>query len=227
METLDALHLDTPFETVESLRVWPVSMLNLTRSQVFWAFTNDYNILEVSTRADEHKKDWVLIYEQKVKRYGSKKYTNQQLSDFDDKMPVSMAKAVHAQRSNDGEYMIKVRVKSIGAGDESSVMLEYRVYETSDSNKLYKTVLDTGVPETILSYIVRCHLGKKPTFSVSVGDDNNWHNWVQTNTLRVWEPKPGDQVDSSLVESDVLDQFTYVHQQRGGLMFLNSRHETL
>ncbi|CAG8628117.1 367_t:CDS:2 [Paraglomus brasilianum] len=61
-----------------------------------------------------------------------------------------------------------------------------------DNNKLYKT---TDAPETILPYTIRRGLGKK----VSIGDDN----WVKLNILRVWEAKPGDQVDSSLIGDDV------------------------
>ncbi len=69
-------------------------------------------------------------------------------------------------------------------------------------------------------------LAKVP-FQVSIGDNNNnWSKWVQTNTLRVWERDPGDQVDSSLIGNDVLDQFSYVHRRRGGLFFLNERHES-
>ena len=39
-------------------------------------------------------------------------------------------------------------------------------------------------------------------FLVSIGDDNGWSNWVKTNTLRVWEAKPGNQVDSFLIVLD-------------------------
>lgn len=62
-------------------------------------------------------------------------------------------------------------------------------------------------------------------FEISIGDDNNWSDWVTTNTLRVWERDPGYQVDSSLVGNDVLDQLTYIHQKGGELLFLNARHE--
>jgi len=113
--------------------------------------------------------------------------------------------------------------------------------------KIYKTVLDIGAPETILPYDIIRHLGKAGwhryttvapgygapaklslaivPFEVSIGDDLNWSTWVQTNTLRVWERKPGDQVDSSLIGNDVLDQLTYVHQKGEEFLFLNTQHE--
>jgi hypothetical protein len=35
---------------------------------------------------EEHKKEWVLVYQQSVKEYGEK-YTGEQLSDLEVKMP--------------------------------------------------------------------------------------------------------------------------------------------
>ncbi|CAG8617622.1 5535_t:CDS:2, partial [Ambispora leptoticha] len=264
---------------------WPASMPDITRSHVFWALTDDScNVLEGDQEYalnciyfydsldkgmfDGHEKDWVLIYEQTVKKYESEEYTNQQLVDLDEEMPGALylpldpilrekyvnpyippARAVLARRNNYGEYLIKVRVKRVGAGDESSVILEYQFNEKYDNDKLYKTVIDTGAPETILAYNVRRILGTKgwlrrpghatgygsparlflarDPFAVPIGDNNSWTHWVQINTLRVWEATPGDQVDSSLIGDDVLKQLTYVHQQERGLMFLSSRHEPL
>ncbi|CAG8675440.1 2608_t:CDS:2, partial [Ambispora leptoticha] len=251
---------------------WPASMPDNIRRQVFWGFTDDVDApegdLDRETAAnflyffnsldkgmfDEHQKDWVLVYGQKVVKYGSDEYTNQQLSDLEDEMPgaiyipvdpllrekyfhpVPAARAVKSQRSNYGEHLLKVRVKKVGSEDQTSVILDYQFYEPLDNNKLYKTVLDTGAPETILPFNVRRRLGKsgwysssttalgygaparlilaRDPFLVSIGDDNGWSNWVQTNTLRVWESKPGDQVDSSLIGDDVLDEFNYVHRRK-------------
>ncbi|CAG8639110.1 5767_t:CDS:2, partial [Paraglomus occultum] len=95
--TFDALHLDppiTPPETVESLRAyeksqakhrnrmehgftWPTLMPDIIRRQVFWGFTDDVDAPE----------DWVLVYGQKIVKYGSDEYTNKQLSDLEDEMP--------------------------------------------------------------------------------------------------------------------------------------------
>ncbi|CAG8635436.1 13641_t:CDS:2, partial [Ambispora gerdemannii] len=282
--TLDALHLDPPInspETVESLRAyekrpdrmgnnfrWPTSMPDITRSQVFWALTDDSgNVLEGDREYalnciyfydsldkgmfDGHEKDWVLIYEQTVKKYESEEYTNQQLGDLDEEMPGALylpldpilrekyvnpyippARAVLARRNNYGEYLIK----RVGAGDESSVKFGYQFNEKNDNDKLYKTFIDTGAPETVLAYNVRRSLGTKgwlrrsghatgyggpaklflarDPFAVSIEENNSWTHWVQINTLRVWEAFPGDQMDSSLVGDDVLKQLTYVHLQQ-------------
>lgn len=43
------------------------------------------------------------------------------------------------------------------------------------------------------------------------------------NTLQIWQLKPGDQVDCSLIGNDILDQLTYVHLQNKNL-FLNPQH---
>ena len=42
-----------------------------------------------------------------------------------------------------------------------SIVLGYNFREALDENKLYKTVIDTGAPETILPYTVRQRLGKR------------------------------------------------------------------
>jgi len=48
-----------------------------------------YNSLEAGM-FDEHQKDWVLVNGQKVVKYGSDEYTNQQLSDLQDEMPAAI-----------------------------------------------------------------------------------------------------------------------------------------
>ncbi|RHZ76308.1 hypothetical protein Glove_199g202 [Diversispora epigaea] len=216
---------------------WPASMPNDIRSHVFWALTDNVNVFEGDQDResalnflyfydsldkgifDEHKKEWVLVYGQKVIKYGSEEYTNQQLSDLEDEMvgaiylpidpllreqhlnpKIPAARAVHSQRSNDsGKHLLK----ELDWGMKARLPI-------LDANKLYKTVVDTGAPETILPYIVRRSLGKK-----------GWFN--RSSTAPVWEPMPGDQVDSSLIGNDILDEFNYVHKRRGPFMFLNSR----
>jgi hypothetical protein len=36
---------------------------------------------------DGHKNDWVLVYKQQVKKYGTSKYTGKELEDLEDEMP--------------------------------------------------------------------------------------------------------------------------------------------
>ena len=48
-----------------------------------------YNSLEAGM-FDEHQKDWVLVNGQKVVKYGSDEYTNQQLSDLEEEMPAAI-----------------------------------------------------------------------------------------------------------------------------------------
>ena len=36
---------------------------------------------------DGHKNDWVLVYKQQVKKYGTSKYTSKELEDLEDEMP--------------------------------------------------------------------------------------------------------------------------------------------
>ncbi|CAG8435384.1 10748_t:CDS:2 [Funneliformis mosseae] len=213
IEGLDSLHLETPPETVDSLRAyekdtdeaqrfldrmgndfrWPTSMPQNTRDQVFWVFTDIdvteddkeyalnciyfYNSLDKGM-FDEHKQDWVLVYKQSVVEYGEKK-SNKQRSDLDREMPgalylpvdsllreeflnpkIPAARAVLSQRSADGgEYMIQARVKRVGDENTNFITLAYRFNDTKNRNKLYKTVIDTGAPETILPYEVRSYLG--------------------------------------------------------------------
>jgi len=75
------------------------------RDQVFWGFTDDIdspegdidreivaNLLYFFKNLDkgmfnEHPKDWVLLYRQKVVKYGSDKYTNEQLTALEVEMP--------------------------------------------------------------------------------------------------------------------------------------------
>src|SRR2546430_279508 len=80
---------------------WPTSMPHYARDQVFWAFsdievTEDdqeyaHNCIYFYDGLDkglfnEHKEDWVLVYKQRVVKYGEKK-TKKQLSELDREMP--------------------------------------------------------------------------------------------------------------------------------------------
>ncbi|CAG8554456.1 2907_t:CDS:2 [Funneliformis mosseae] len=47
-------------------------------------------------------------------------------------------------------------------------------------------------------------------FEISIGDNQNWNSWAQTNTLRVW--------------NETLVTLLWL-AMRGGLMFLNAQHE--
>ena len=113
-------------------------MPRYTRDQVFWSFS-DIDVTEDDQEyalnsvyfydsldkglLNEHKEDWVLVYKQRIVKYGEKK-TNKQLSDLDREMPgalylpvdsllrdkiakIPAARAVLSQRSGDGgEYMV-------------------------------------------------------------------------------------------------------------------------
>jgi len=142
---------------------------------------------------------------------------------------------------------IKVRIQVRRLGTTNSVILKYNLRDSAENNKLYKTVIDSGAPETTLPYYVRSTLGKtgwrtrgvdangygyparvfyaSSTFEVAIGDNNGWSKWVSINTLRVWQRAPGDQVDSSLVGTDVLDQFSFVHEPNQGYKFLRQTDE--
>ncbi|CAG8632097.1 12199_t:CDS:2, partial [Ambispora gerdemannii] len=262
-------------ETVESLRAyekrpdhmgnnfrWPASMPDITRSHVFWALTDDScNVLEGDQEYalnciyfydsldkgmfDGHEKDWVLIYEQTVKKYESEEYTNQQLGDLDEEMPGALylpldpilrekyvnpyippARAVLARRNNYGEYLFGS--KELERGMKVLSYLGINLMKNTIMISYTKPLLIQVRPGHATGYgsPARLFLARDP-FAVSIGDNNSWTHWVQINTLRVWEATPGDQVDSSLIGDDVLKQLTYVHQQGRGLMFLSSRHEPL
>ncbi|RGB37236.1 hypothetical protein C1646_757192 [Rhizophagus diaphanus] len=132
-------------------------------------------------------------------------------------------------------------------GTTTTVTLEINFNDPDEGDKLYKTVIDSGASETTLPYHVRSVLGKKgwqigkfqangygypahvyhasSTFEIAHGDNNGWSKWVSIDTLRVWERNPGDQVDSSLVGTDVLDQFSFVHEPAQGYKFLRKTDE--
>ncbi|CAG8720589.1 5473_t:CDS:1, partial [Funneliformis mosseae] len=63
------------------------------------------------------------------------------------------------------------------------------------------------------------------TFEVSIGDNNRWSKWVGIDTLRVWQRRPDNKIDSSLVGTDVLDQFFFVHLPNQGYKFLDEADE--
>ncbi|CAB4411354.1 unnamed protein product [Rhizophagus irregularis] len=249
IEELDSLHLETPPETVDSLRAyekdtdeaqrfldrmgndfrWPTSMPQNTRDQVFWVFTDIYVTEDDQEYAlnciyfynsldngmfDEHKQDWVLVYKQSVVEYGEKK-SNKQRSDLDREMPGALYLPVDSLLR--GEFLNpKIPAARAVLSQRSAGGGEYN-YGTAGWERQAVVAPGYGAPAKLF-------LATDP-FQVSIGDDNNWSRWVQTNTLRVWERKAGDQVDSSLIGNDVLDQFTYVHRSGGGLFFLNQRHE--
>ncbi|CAB4492741.1 unnamed protein product [Rhizophagus irregularis] len=45
-----------------------------------------YNNIDKGT-FDEHKDDYVLVYKQEVKKYGTSEYTSKELEDLEDEMP--------------------------------------------------------------------------------------------------------------------------------------------
>ncbi|CAH1770606.1 8628_t:CDS:2, partial [Entrophospora sp. SA101] len=196
-----------------------------------------------------------------VKKYGTSEYTSKELDDLEDEMPGAIylpvdksrrdglvksqpARTVCALRTRN-EHMVRIQVRRLGT--TNSVMLGYNFRDPAENNKLYKSVLDSGAPETILPYHVRRIFGRRgwktvlgvtigygaparlvhasTTFEVAIGDDNSWTKWVSIDTLRVWENDPGNQVDSALVGNDVLDQLAFVHEVVQGYKFLKVSNE--
>ena len=47
----------------------------------------------------------------------------------------------------------------------------------------------------------------------------------QVGRYRVWQKALGNQVDSSLIRSDTLDQFSFVHEPNQGYKFLRETDE--
>jgi hypothetical protein len=81
---------------------WPASMDEANRSTAFF-YLADESALEFDDEAalnlifffnnidkgtfDEHKDDYVLVYKQEVKNYGTSEYTSKELDDLEDEMP--------------------------------------------------------------------------------------------------------------------------------------------
>ncbi|CAJ0865890.1 21309_t:CDS:2 [Entrophospora sp. SA101] len=254
---------------------WPVSMDDCDKYTVFFYLTDSeleyddesglnllffFDNIDKGT-FDEHKDSWVLVYKQEVKKYGTSEYTSKELDDLEDEMPGAIylpvdksrrdglvksqpARTVCALRTRN-EHMVRIQVRRLGT--TNSVMLGYNFRDPAENNKLYKSVLDSGAPETILPYHVRRIFGRRgwktvlgvtigygaparlvhasTTFEVAIGDDNSWTKWVSIDTLRVWENDPGNQVDSALVGNDVLDQLAFVHEVVQGYKFLKVSNE--
>ncbi|CAJ0768204.1 2063_t:CDS:2 [Entrophospora sp. SA101] len=269
--------MSNPFETLESLRkyeknpgqsqkflgkaeLFPEQHTNNTYGSAFTLFLTNFFVDRVGT-FDEHKDSWVLVYKQEVKKYGTSEYTSKELEDLEDEMPGAIylpvdksrrdglvksqpARTVCALRTRN-EHMVRIQVRRLGT--TNSVMLGYNFRDPAENNKLYKSVLDSGAPETILPYHVRRIFGRRgwktvlgvtigygaparlvhasTTFEVAIGDDNSWTKWVSIDTLRVWENDPGNQVDSALVGNDVLDQLAFVHEVVQGYKFLKVSNE--
>ncbi|CAG8630186.1 10010_t:CDS:2, partial [Diversispora eburnea] len=275
LETVDSPEMPSPSvpsspETVDSLHKYETSP---GQAQKFLAddsaveFDDEmgfnmiffYENLDKGT-FDEHKDDWVLIYKQEIIKYDPECMKNE-LADLEEEMPGSIYFPVDQRRHEDlvkvlpartviarrteNEHMVRIQVRKLGT--TNSVIIDYNFRDPVEGNKLYKSVIDSGAPETILPYNVRSILGNKgwnphrfratgygspslvfvatETFEVAIGDNDTWSKWVRTNTLRVWQRKPGNHIDSSLVGCDVLNQFFFVHQPDQGYKFLRATDE--
>ncbi|CAG8626251.1 6202_t:CDS:2 [Diversispora eburnea] len=254
----------TPPETIDSLHNYE------TRPGQAQKFLADDSALEFDDEAglnlisffdnldrgtfDEHKDSWVLTYKQEVKKYGSE-YTSKELEDLENEMPgaiylpvdtkrredlvkVAPARTVNAQHNED-EHMVRIRVRKLNTN--KIVTIDYNFRDPIEDNKLYKSVIDSGAPETTLPYYVRSTLGRQgwnPTsriargygaparvfiasasFEMAIGDNDNWSKWVTIDILRVWQRDPGPHIDSSLVGCDVLDQFFLYTSQTKDISF--------
>jgi hypothetical protein len=111
------------------------------RSDVFWAITDDKGVIEGDREYalnsiyffngldkgmfDEHKQDWVLVYNQSVKWYGRQKYSGEDFADLQEEMPgvlylpvdlelldqelnpkIAAPRAVRFQCTNNAEFLV-------------------------------------------------------------------------------------------------------------------------
>ncbi|RHZ65480.1 hypothetical protein Glove_315g80 [Diversispora epigaea] len=220
---------------------WPVSMIEPDRATAVFYIADDsaceyddetgFNLICFfdnfdNGTFDEHKDSWVLIYKQEVKKYGSE-LSSKEMEDLENEMPgaiylpideerredlvkVAPARTVHAQRTGN-EHMVRIQVRKLGT--TNSVIFDYNFRDPVEGNKLYRSIIDSGAPETILPYHVRSALGKQGwsvtsrgygepsrvftaliSFELAIGDNNTWSKWVRTNTLRIWQRDPGSWV---------------------------------
>ncbi|CAG8670628.1 5966_t:CDS:2 [Funneliformis mosseae] len=257
--------ISNPPETVESLRKYKKRSGQAQKfldrvGQNFRA--QPYLLLDNIDKGTfyEKKDDWVLVFIQEVKKYGSE-YTSKELVDLEEKMPGAIYLPVDNLRHNNAtkpppertvpahratqEHMIRVKVRRLGT--TKTVTLELNFNDPAEGGKLYKTVIASGTQERTLPYHVRRVLGRTgwqirkiqangygypayvyyatTAFEIAIGDNNGWSKWVNTNTLRVWQSEPGDHIERSLVGTDVLDQFSFVHEPNQGFKFLSAADE--
>ncbi|CAG8581941.1 4901_t:CDS:2 [Funneliformis caledonium] len=186
---------------------------------------------------NEHKDEWVLVYKQQLIKYRPE-YTRKKLKVLEEEMPGAiylpvdksrrddllkslLARTVSARHVNQ-EHMIRIQVRRTGT--TNSVILEYNFNDPVEGNKLYKSVIDSDVPEMTLLYHVCSTLGKQgwrnqsmianryghpnrifyasDTFEVSIGNNNRWSKWVGIDTLRVWQRRPDNKIDNTGMQTD-------------------------
>ncbi|CAG8504514.1 5780_t:CDS:2 [Funneliformis mosseae] len=239
---------------------WPASIDDPNRAMVFFFLADEESALEFDDETgfnliffydnidkgsfDGHKDEWVLVYKQQVKKYGPE-YTNKELMDLDEEMPGAIYLPVDKSRRDDlvkspsartvsarhvnQEHLLRIRIRQ--SGTTNYAILEYNFNDPAEGNKLYKTVMDSGAPETTLPLKAVGYgypanvIYASTTFEVSIGDNNGWSKWVGIDNLRVWQAKPGNQVDCSLIGTDVLGQFFFVHLPNQGFKFLDETDE--
>ncbi|CAI2175187.1 13084_t:CDS:2 [Funneliformis geosporum] len=93
------------------------------------------------------------------------------------------------------------------ATKNGSVILGYNFRDSVEGIKLYKSVIDSGAMETTLPYYIRSTLGRK-----------GWNNRASLAESHV---------DSSLVGTDVLDQFFFVYEPTQGFKLRESDEASL
>ncbi|RHZ64241.1 hypothetical protein Glove_326g121 [Diversispora epigaea] len=189
-----------PPETVDKYETLPGQAQNALK------FDDENENLDKGT-FDERKDNWVLIYKQEIKKYGSE-YTNKELEDLEKEMPGSIYFPIDKNIREDVKVLpartVKIQVRKLGTTD--SIIIDCNFRDPAERNKLYKSVIDSGAPETIFPYHVRSVLGKDgwksrhvfttdygspssvfvatATFEVAIGDNDTWSKWVRTNTLK-------------------------------------------
>ncbi|CAG8543210.1 17027_t:CDS:2 [Funneliformis caledonium] len=232
-------------ETIESLHRmgydfrWSASMDDPNRAMVFFFLADEKSALEFDDETgfiliffydnidkgsfDGHKDKWVLVYKQQVKKYGSE-YMNKELMNLDEEMPRAIYLPVDKLHRDDlvkspSARTLRIRVRQ--SGTTNYAILKCNFNDPAEGNKLYKTVMDSGASEMIL---VHRALGKQGFHSI--GDNNGWNKWVGIDNLRVLQAKPENQVDCSLIGTDVLGQFFFIHLPNQGFKFLDETDET-
>ncbi|POG59625.1 hypothetical protein GLOIN_2v1788898 [Rhizophagus irregularis DAOM 181602=DAOM 197198] len=181
-----------------------------------------YNNIDKGT-FDEHKDDYVLVYKQEVKKYGTSEYTSKELEDLEDEMPDAIYLPVDKKRRDSAAESPPARTVSAHHANQEHMelrrplALELNFNDPAEDGKLYKTVIDSV---QAIGYGHPAHVYyASSTFEIALGDNNGWSKWVSIDILRVWEKSAGDQVDRSLVGIDVLDQFSFVHEPAQGFKF--------
>lgn len=90
-----------------------------------------YNNIDKGT-FDEHKDDYVLVYKQEVKKYGTSEYTSKELEDLEDEMPDAIYLPVDKKRRDSAAESPPARTVSAHHANQEHMVWNIGYY--------YKTV---------------------------------------------------------------------------------------